>query len=142
MKTYLKLYFLATTFYFLLVSFDNPYSIKRITDKDFRYEFYTFNKKLNPESNKFYYCFKGGLIHCTESGVSGELLNGNFIKMFHNNQLAEQGSFKYGLKIEPTINNEKHRDIVVHRGSDRAGDKDTRHSVSGYIIYMLGVPIL
>ena len=49
---------------------------------------------------------------------------------------------EYGLKIEPIPNNEKQWNIVVYSDSDWAGDKDTRHSVSGYIIYMLGVPIL
>ena len=49
---------------------------------------------------------------------------------------------EYGLKIEPNFSQEKVWNIVVYSDSDWAGDKDTRHSVSGYIMYMLGVPIL
>lgn len=82
----------------LLVSFSDPYSIKRISDINFRYEFYTTDKKINPKNHKTYYWFKGGLIHNAQGGLAGELLDGKFIKMYHSNQLAEQGSFKKGLK--------------------------------------------
>lgn len=82
-----------------LVSFQDPYSIKRISDKNFRYEFYTTSKKINPSKSKTYFWFKGGQIHEAEYGVAGEVLNGHFKKYFHSNQLAEQGVFKKGLKI-------------------------------------------
>lgn len=83
----------------LLVSFSDPYAIKRISDLNFRYEFYTTEKKVNPKTNKIYFWFKGGLIHNSQAGISGELLHDKFIKMFHSNQLAEQGEFKNGLKV-------------------------------------------
>lgn len=82
-----------------LISFQDPYSIKRISDKNFRYEFYTTSKKIKPHKNKTYFWFKGGLIHEAEYGVAGEVLNGSFKKYFHSNQLAEQGVFKKGLKV-------------------------------------------
>lgn len=82
-----------------LVSFQDPYSVKRISDKNFRYEFYTTSKKINPSKNKTYFWFKGGLIHEAEFGVAGEVLNGSFKKYFHSNQLAAQGDFKKGLKV-------------------------------------------
>ncbi|EOG6896211.1 conserved hypothetical protein [Flavobacterium psychrophilum] len=84
---------------FLLLSFSDPYTIKRISDANFRYEFYTTNKKIKAKDNKIYYWFKGGLIHNTQSGMSGQLLQDKFIKMYHSNQLAEQGVFKKGLKV-------------------------------------------
>jgi len=47
----------------------------------------------------------------------------------------------YGLRIEPTsLDNEKWT-MVRYSDSDKAGDKDTRLSVSGFIISLLGVPI-
>ena len=49
---------------------------------------------------------------------------------------------EYGLKIEPINSKEKIWNIVVYSDSDWAGDKDTTHSVSGYIMYMMRVPIL
>ncbi len=84
---------------FLFFSFSDPYSIKRISDKDFRYEFYTISKVIKPKNNKIYYWFKGGVIHNAQSGIAGELLNDKFVKMHHSNQLAEQGFFKKGLKV-------------------------------------------
>lgn len=83
----------------LLVSFSDPYTIKRISDANFRYEFYTTNKQITPKANKIYFWFKGGLIHSAQSGIAGNLLNEKFIKMYHSNQLAEQGEFRNGLKV-------------------------------------------
>lgn len=82
----------------ILVSFSDPYSIRRISDANFRYEFYTTEKKVTPKANKMYYWFKGGAIHNTQGGITGTLLHDKFIKMYHSNQLAEQGEFKNGLK--------------------------------------------
>lgn len=81
-----------------LVSFSDPYSVKRISDKEFRYEFYTTQKTITPKINKNYFWFKGGIIHTATAGIAGELLHGGFLKMYHSNQLAEQGEFKKGLK--------------------------------------------
>ncbi|WP_131474483.1 hypothetical protein [Flavobacterium sp. KMS] len=86
-------------FAFTLVSFSDPYTIKRISDKDFRYEFYTTDKKIKPEKDKIYHWFKGGLIHEAQGGAAGDLLNDKFIKMYHSNQLAEQGKYKNGLRV-------------------------------------------
>lgn len=83
----------------LLQSFVDPYSKKKITDKEFKYEFYTTLDKINPKDNTTYYWFKGGAIHNATEGVAGELLEGPFLKFYLNNQLAEQGEFKKGKKI-------------------------------------------
>lgn len=83
----------------LLVSFTDPYSIKRISDANFRYEFYTSTKEVKPKAAKVYFWFKGGAVHSATSGVSGQVLNGNYKKFYHSNQLAEEGNFKYGLKV-------------------------------------------
>lgn len=99
MKTKSILLFLVLISAFLLLSFSDPYTIKRISDANFRYEFYTTGKKTKPKDDKIYYWFKGGLIHNTQSGMAGELLQDKFVKMYHSNQLAEQGTFKKGLKI-------------------------------------------
>jgi len=47
----------------------------------------------------------------------------------------------YGLKIEPVKRNEKWN-LEIYTDSDWGGDKNTRHSVSGYILYLCNVPIL
>lgn len=91
----IKLFFL----FGLVVAFTDPYSIKRISDANFRYEFYTSTKEIKPKTSKIYFWFKGGAIHNAKAGVSGQLLDGNFKKFYHSNQLAEEGNFKKGLKI-------------------------------------------
>lgn len=72
---------------------------KKVTDKDFKYEFYVTKKRPVIKDKKVYYWFKGGTIHASEGGDSGELLDGVFEKFYLNNQLAEKGRFRKGLKI-------------------------------------------
>jgi hypothetical protein len=48
-----------------------------------------------------------------------------------------------GLKIHPKLTTDiSEWEIVVYTDSDWAGDKDTRISVTGFIVFMLSVPIL
>ena len=48
---------------------------------------------------------------------------------------------KYGLKIEPKIE-ELMWKLLMYADADWAGDKDYRLSVSGFILYLCGVPIM
>ena len=49
---------------------------------------------------------------------------------------------KFGLKVEPHMNKEvKEWDLMVFTDSDWGGDKETRISVTGFIIFLMGVPI-
>jgi len=49
---------------------------------------------------------------------------------------------EYGLKIFPRAVDDNHWELTVYTDSDWAGDKDTRRSVSGFIIYLMEVPIM
>lgn len=53
-------------------------------------------KKYNSKKN--YYWFKSQKILITQGGSSGSLLNGDYESFYKNNQLAEKGLFKKGLK--------------------------------------------
>jgi hypothetical protein len=49
---------------------------------------------------------------------------------------------EYGLLIEPKWENNNKWNLVVYTDSDWAGDKDNRHSVTGYIMLLMGVPVM
>src|SRR5690554_932871 len=93
--------FIGIAFIFITsCSVSSTYKLKkRISDKNFRYEFYTTNKNKKASKKREYYWFKGGAIHNSEYGVAGELLDKEFQKFYHSNQLAESGKFKEGLKV-------------------------------------------
>ena len=49
---------------------------------------------------------------------------------------------EYGLKIEPKIGSKENMwQVIGYSDSDFAGDRETRKSVGGFIIYLCGVPI-
>ena len=47
-----------------------------------------------------------------------------------------------GLKVQPEIDNKNESHTTVYTDSDWAGDKESRHSVSGYVMFLMEVPIL
>jgi Reverse transcriptase (RNA-dependent DNA polymerase) len=48
----------------------------------------------------------------------------------------------YGLYIEPKVSKVNKWEMIVYTDSDWAGDKDNRHSVTGYVMYFMNVPIM
>jgi hypothetical protein len=48
----------------------------------------------------------------------------------------------FGLRIEPKMGNEEKWSMTIFTDSEYAGDTETRISVGGFIIFLLGVPIL
>jgi hypothetical protein len=49
---------------------------------------------------------------------------------------------KYGLKIEPKFSEKDHCYVILYTDSDWAGDKENRRSVTGFIMFVCGVPIV
>ncbi|MCF6133360.1 toxin-antitoxin system YwqK family antitoxin [Flavobacterium wongokense] len=92
-------WFLGLVIILSFLSFQEPELKKRITDTDYKYEFYVTDNEPGLKSDRMYYWFKGGAIHNSENGISGQLLNNSFEKFYLNNQLAEKGRFESGLKV-------------------------------------------
>lgn len=83
----------------LMLSFQEPRLKKKISDKEFRYEFFVTDKAPEVKEGRTYFWFKAGSIHQSEYGISGELLDDVFEKFYLSNQLAEQGEFRKGLRV-------------------------------------------
>ncbi len=72
---------------------------KIIRNKDFDIECYVSLKKVKSyDSDKMYYWFKSGEIHHSLSSSEGLVLHADYVKYYKSNQLAEKGTFNYGLK--------------------------------------------
>jgi antitoxin component YwqK of YwqJK toxin-antitoxin module len=54
--------------------------------------------KPNLKADRLYYWFSGNVIHTTQGGYSGKLLNGKYNEYFPSKSLKEQGRFEKGLK--------------------------------------------
>ncbi len=67
-------------------------------DKTILAEIIPVNK--NPKANPtlYYYWYSANVIHLTQGGFSGKLLNGSYDEFYANNNLKQQGNFKKGLK--------------------------------------------
>jgi len=55
-------------------------------------------KKVNPSLNSTYFWYKSNEIHQSKGDYSGDLLQGNYVRHYITNELAEKGNFSYGLK--------------------------------------------
>jgi hypothetical protein len=51
-----------------------------------------------PKPGLFYFWYSANMIHSTQGGFSGTLLNGMYTEYYLNKNLKEQGIFKKGLK--------------------------------------------
>ena len=47
----------------------------------------------------------------------------------------------YGLKIKPIMSKNEEWQLIMFTDSDLGGDKESRISITGYILYVLGVPV-
>jgi len=53
---------------------------------------------ISAKSNLYYFWYSANLIHETQGGYSGRLLDGQYAVFYPNKSLKEQGRFKKGLK--------------------------------------------
>ena len=50
------------------------------------------------KNDRYYYWYLRNIIHSTQGGFSGQLLNGHYIAFYPDKNLKEEGYFKTGLK--------------------------------------------
>src|SRR5258708_1659280 len=68
------------------------------SDKTIVAEIYPAGSKPNIKTDLYYFWYSANMIHATQGGFSGSLLNGQYTAYYLNKNLKEQGSFKKGLK--------------------------------------------
>ncbi|MEP1488048.1 MAG: hypothetical protein ABJK28_06445 [Algibacter sp.] len=81
-------------------SFSSDLQKKVIRNNGFDIECYVSPKKqTNFNDSKVYYWYKSGEIHQSLSNAGGFVLHKDYYKYYKSNELAEQGTFNFGLKI-------------------------------------------
>lgn len=50
------------------------------------------------KNDRYYYWYMRNIIHSTQGGYSGQLLNGHYLAFYPDKNLKEEGDFKTGLK--------------------------------------------
>lgn len=67
-------------------------------DKTIQAETLPVNSDPELHNNRFYFWYSANMIHSTQGGFSGRLLNGNYKEFYGNKTLREEGNFREGLK--------------------------------------------
>lgn len=75
--------------------------LRHCKTKEFKYDFYVQldDKNVRYKDTVLYVWFRAQKLHTTQGMSDGYLLNGPFKKYYHSGQIAEQGSYKNGLRI-------------------------------------------
>jgi len=79
---------------------DNDYTQIRIVDstQEIRADVLPYKKDPKKKNDRYYYWYLGNLIHSTQGGYNGQLLNGHYVAFYKDKSLKEEGDFKTGLK--------------------------------------------
>jgi len=83
-------------------SFSQDYSeLRHIQNDSFRIDFYvsTDHKKLRHKDTVIYGWYKSKKVMFTQGQSGGDILNGSYKKYYRSGQLAENGVYKFGLKV-------------------------------------------
>jgi antitoxin component YwqK of YwqJK toxin-antitoxin module len=67
-------------------------------DKTIQAELKPVKSDPDIETDRLYYWYSSNIIHTTQGGFSGKLLNGKYTEYYLNKNLKEQGAFIKGLK--------------------------------------------
>ncbi len=98
--TLILLFFLVSVASYGQKLLDMGFSKIRISeaDKTILAEINPVNHNPKAHQDLFYYWYSANIIHSTQGGYSGQLLNGQYTEYYLNKNLKEQGIFKKGLK--------------------------------------------
>ncbi len=79
---------------------DDTYSQVRIVDsiQEIRADILPLKSNPKIKNDRYYYWYLDNVIHSTQGGYNGQLLNGHYIAFYPDKNLKEEGNFKSGLK--------------------------------------------
>ncbi|HEY8781586.1 MAG TPA: hypothetical protein VIM16_08240 [Mucilaginibacter sp.] len=79
---------------------DDGYSQIRIVDtsQEIRADILPFKTDPKIRNDRYYYWYLNNVIHSTQGGYTGQLLNGHYVAFYPDKNLKEEGDFKRGLK--------------------------------------------
>jgi hypothetical protein len=79
---------------------DNDYTQIRIVDstQEIRADVLPYKRDPKIKNDRYYYWYLNNLIHSTQGGYNGQLLNGHYVAFYPDKNLKEEGDFKTGLK--------------------------------------------
>ena len=82
------------------INTDNDYDQIRISDsiQEIRADILPFKKDPKIKNDRYYFWYMNNVIHSTQGGYNGQLLNGHYISYYRDKNLKEEGSFDRGLK--------------------------------------------
>lgn len=69
-----------------------------VSNPSFREEFRVIDEDVKAKLNKTYFWFRAQEMHSSIGDYAGELIDGQYIKYYRSNQLAEKGTFDKGTK--------------------------------------------
>lgn len=80
-------------------SIDNPDQIRiRDSSQEIRVDVLPYKTEPKIKNDRYYYWYLDNIIHSTQGGYTGQLLNGHYISFYPDHNLKEEGDFKAGLK--------------------------------------------
>jgi antitoxin component YwqK of YwqJK toxin-antitoxin module len=79
---------------------DDDYTQIRIVDtsQEIRVDILPYKTDPKIKNDRYYYWYLNNLIHSTQGGYNGQLLNGHYVAFYPDKNLKEEGDFKRGLK--------------------------------------------
>jgi hypothetical protein len=81
------------------VTEDNSDQIRLIdTAQEIRADILPYKSDPKIKNDRYYFWYLNKVIHSTQGGFSGQLMNGHYVSYYPDKNLKEEGDFKRGLK--------------------------------------------
>ncbi|UII80119.1 toxin-antitoxin system YwqK family antitoxin [Flagellimonas sp. CMM7] len=80
-------------------TFEQYANRKVINEKGYKEIVYITDKTPQAKGKRSYHWYKSRKVHASQNNYAGKLLDGDYVRYYPSNQLAEKGYFENGLKV-------------------------------------------